>query len=196
MAGVSHALYGFDVARLQAARTAAGASVAQIARMVGVTERAVSLWLAGTRTPVPEVLPRLAAAVGSTPTGLCTVEVERLVHLRVFTGRNRAQMAAALEMGEETYRQVETTGHVGRGARARYSPQTDAWLPWEVWAAPAYRVTPERLAAATDASRAYAAQVRQERWERIRDADAAFAARYDTAVQAIRAERSGRHAPD
>ncbi|MFB7469476.1 helix-turn-helix transcriptional regulator [Kitasatospora sp. NPDC056184] len=56
--------YGFDAEKLRAARTAAGASVARIAREVGVTERAVSLYLAGSRVPRPELLPRLARAVG------------------------------------------------------------------------------------------------------------------------------------
>jgi transcriptional regulator with XRE-family HTH domain len=187
---VSTTPYGFDAAKLRAARTAAGASVARIARAVGVTERAVSLYLAGTRTPRPEALPRLAAAVGTTPAGLCTIERERLVHLRVFTGRGRAEMASVLEMAEETYRLLETTGYVGRGARARYSERADGWLAWEVWAAPAYQVTPERLEAATKASRAYWPVLRDQRWERIRKASPAFAAQYDSAVQAMRADKS------
>ncbi|WP_425556195.1 helix-turn-helix domain-containing protein [Kitasatospora nipponensis] len=91
--------YGFDATKLRAARTAAGASVARIAREVGVTERAVSLYLAGTRVPKPGLLPRLAAAVGAAPADLCTVDQERLVHLRVFSGRTRAQMAKALGHG-------------------------------------------------------------------------------------------------
>ncbi|MFF8868392.1 helix-turn-helix domain-containing protein [Streptomyces sp. NPDC015139] len=183
---MSLVLYDFDTAKLQAARTCSGVSVAQIACAVGVTERAVNLWLAGTRMPVPEVLPRLAVAVGTTPAGLCTVEAERLVHLRVFTGRTRAQMADALEMAEKTYRLLESTGCVGRGARSRYSPGAGGWLPWEAWAAPAYRVTPERLAAATEASRAFDRQAHEERWEQIREADPGLAARYDTVVHDIR----------
>lgn len=42
--------YGFDAAKLRGARTAAG-----------VTDRAMSLYLAGTRIPRSEALPRLAA---------------------------------------------------------------------------------------------------------------------------------------
>ncbi|MCZ0209602.1 helix-turn-helix transcriptional regulator [Streptomyces sp. UMAF16] len=53
--------YGFDAAKLRGARTAAGVSVARIARAVGVTDRAMSLYLAGTRIPRSAALPRLAA---------------------------------------------------------------------------------------------------------------------------------------
>ncbi|MFE7528954.1 helix-turn-helix domain-containing protein [Kitasatospora sp. NPDC057542] len=137
--------YGFDAAKLRAARAAAGVSVARIAREVGVTERAVSLYLAGTRVPKPELLPRLAAAVGVAPAGLCRVERERLVHRRVFTGRSRAQMAKALGMAEETYRQVETTGHRGRAATSRYDGRLGRYIAWDEWAPPVYGVSAERL---------------------------------------------------
>ncbi|MFD9688422.1 helix-turn-helix domain-containing protein [Kitasatospora sp. NPDC059088] len=100
--------YGFDAVKLRAARAAAGASVAWIARAVGVTERAVSLFLAGTRVPKPEVLALLAAAVGVAPADLRTIGRERLVHLRVLTGHSRAETAALLGMAEETYRLLET----------------------------------------------------------------------------------------
>ena len=46
---MSQAEYGFDAARFRSARRKAGASVARIAHEAGVTERAVSLYLAGTR---------------------------------------------------------------------------------------------------------------------------------------------------
>ncbi|MFJ8159141.1 helix-turn-helix domain-containing protein [Streptomyces sp. NPDC094468] len=85
---MSETPYWFD-----AARAAAGASVAGIARAAGVSERAVSWYLAGTRTPRPAVLARLAAAVGAEPAGLCTVGHETLAQLRVFTGCSRAAMA-------------------------------------------------------------------------------------------------------
>ncbi|MFC8454407.1 helix-turn-helix domain-containing protein [Kitasatospora sp. NPDC057223] len=48
---MSETPYGFDAAKLRAARSAAGTSVARISRAAGVSERAVSLYLAGTRTP-------------------------------------------------------------------------------------------------------------------------------------------------
>lgn len=94
-------------------------------------------------------------------------------------------------MAEETYRLLETTGYVGRGARARYSSRVDGWLAWEEWAALIYQVTPDRLMAATEASRAYWTVLRDQRWERIRKANPAFAARYGTAVQAMRKARTG-----
>ncbi len=107
----------------------------------------------GTRVPRPKVLPRLAAAVVA-PTDLCTEERERLVHLRVWSGRSRAAMAEALRMTEETCRLLEATGRLGR-AVARYERRLDCWARWEEWAAPVYGVAPQRLAAATAASREY-----------------------------------------
>ncbi|MFE0382183.1 helix-turn-helix domain-containing protein [Streptomyces inhibens] len=166
--------YGFDAARLRAARSAAGASVPRIARQARVSERAVSLYLAGSRVPRPEVLPRLAAAVGVDPAELCTVDRERLVHLRVWAGRSRATMAEALGMAEETYRMLETTGRLGR-AGARFEHRLDCWVLWPDWAAPVYGVTPERLAAATEASGEYWPVLRAERLRRICEHDPEFA---------------------
>ncbi|MGW3077892.1 helix-turn-helix domain-containing protein [Kitasatospora sp. NPDC001132] len=171
---MSTTAYGFDAAKLRAARTAVGASVARIAREVGVTERAVSLYLAGTRVPRPELLVRLAKAVGVAPADLCTVEHERLVHLRVFAGRSRAEMAARLGIAEETYRQLETTGR--RGTRARYDRARDEWLAWDDWAAPAFDTTPERLLAALRRTEEYWPVLREQRWQRIRETDPQWAA--------------------
>ncbi|MFF3733324.1 hypothetical protein ACFYXM_24155 [Streptomyces sp. NPDC002476] len=61
----------------------------------------MSLYLAEVRVPRPKLLPRLAAALDVAPSDLCTAEHERLVHLRVFTGRSRAQMANAPGVAEE-----------------------------------------------------------------------------------------------
>ncbi|MGW2825716.1 hypothetical protein ACWC24_32615 [Streptomyces sp. NPDC001443] len=55
-------------------------------------------------------------------------------------------------MAQETYRLIESTGNVGRSAHSRYSQRRGCWLSWEEWAAPAYDVTPDRLAAATAAA--------------------------------------------
>ncbi|MFE9558835.1 helix-turn-helix domain-containing protein [Streptomyces sp. NPDC006703] len=52
---MSETPYGFDAVKLRAARTAAGASVARIATAANISERAVSLYLAGSRVPRPEV---------------------------------------------------------------------------------------------------------------------------------------------
>ncbi|MER5370858.1 helix-turn-helix transcriptional regulator [Streptomyces sp. NPDC002722] len=136
MEGASETSYGFDAVKFRAARTAAGASVAGIARAVGVSERAVSFYLAGARTPRPGILPGLAAAVGTAPADLCTVEHETLAHLRIYTGRTRAEMASVLGMGEETYQHLETTGEHGRLARARYDDHEGRWIAWQEWAAP------------------------------------------------------------
>ncbi|MGY0466952.1 helix-turn-helix domain-containing protein (plasmid) [Kitasatospora sp. cg17-2] len=163
--------YGFDAARLRAARTAAGASVARIARESGVSGRAVSLYLAGSRVPRPEVLVRLADAVGARPADLCTVEHERLAHLRVFTGRSRAAMARELGMAEETYRQLETTGRRGRLASARYDDAQDRWIGWHEWAPPVFGVTEERLLAAERRTQEHWEAERAERWRRRREED-------------------------
>ncbi|MDH6711373.1 transcriptional regulator with XRE-family HTH domain [Kitasatospora sp. MAA19] len=169
--------YGFDAAKLRAARTAAGASVARIAREVGVTKRAVSLYLAGSRVPRPELLPGLAKAVGVAPADLCTIEQERLVHLRVFAGRSRAEMARALGIAGETYRQLETTGR--RGTRAHYDRARDEWIAWDDWAAPAFGTTPERLLAALRRTEEYWPMLREQRWQRIRAADPQWAAKVE-----------------
>ncbi|MFB7293598.1 helix-turn-helix domain-containing protein [Actinacidiphila glaucinigra] len=100
---MSETAYGFDAVRFRAARVAAGVSVARIVRAAGVTERAVSLYLAGSRVPRPEVLPGLAEAVGATPAELCTVEREVLAHLRVVT----AERLLAAEQHTREQRQAE-----------------------------------------------------------------------------------------
>ncbi|MFE6867681.1 hypothetical protein ACFVFS_14050 [Kitasatospora sp. NPDC057692] len=86
-----------------------------------------------------------------TPADLCTVEQEPLVHLRVFTGRSRAEMAKALGIAEETYRQLEPTGR--RGTRAHHDRARDEGIAWDDWAAPAFGTTPERLLAARESAR-------------------------------------------
>lgn len=138
--------YGFDAAKLRAARSAASVSVTRIAWAAGVTERAVSRCLAGARVPRPELLLRLAAAVGVAPCDLCTVEKERLVHLRVWTGRSRSAMAQALGMTEETYRHLETTGERALSS-SRYDGERGRWIAWQEWAAPFFGVDPGRLLA-------------------------------------------------
>ncbi|MBX7554422.1 helix-turn-helix domain-containing protein [Streptomyces sp. tea 10] len=168
---MSETEYDFDPAKLRAARAAAGASVAQIARAAGVTHRTVNLYLAGSRVPRPEVLVQLAAAVGVTPAGLCTVEHELLAHLRVFTGRSRAAMAQALGMAEETYRQLETTGHHGRLSSSRYDHAQDRWIAWQDWAAPQFSVTTERLLAAEQHTREHYSTERDKRWRQLQDPD-------------------------
>ncbi|MFF3160046.1 helix-turn-helix domain-containing protein [Streptomyces sp. NPDC057910] len=164
---MSETSYGFDAARLRAARTAAGTSVARIAQAANLSERAVSLYLAGSRVPRPHVLPRLAAAVGVAPADLCTIDRERLEHLRVWTGRSRAAMAEALGMAPETCRHLETTGERGRLSRSRYDTARDYWVLWEEWAAPLFGVTPGRLLAAADATHEHAQAQwaeRRKRW--------------------------------
>ncbi|MEV6727125.1 helix-turn-helix transcriptional regulator [Streptomyces xanthochromogenes] len=165
---MSETPYGFDAAKLRAARQAAAISVARLAQTTGISQRAVSLYLAGSRTPRPHILPRLAAAVCVAPGDLCTIDRERLEHLRVWTGRSRAAMAKALGMAPETYRHLETTGERGRLSRSRYDPAQDRWVLWEDWAAPLFGVTPARLQAAADATHEHAQAQwaeRRRRWQ-------------------------------
>ncbi|MFD7736279.1 helix-turn-helix domain-containing protein [Kitasatospora phosalacinea] len=176
---MSETSYGFDAARLRAARSAAGTSVARIAKAAQVSERAVSFYLAGTRTPRPAILPRLATAVGTTPADLCAVEHETLAHLRIYTGRTRAQMARTLGMAEETYRHLETTGERGRLARSRYDDREERWIPWQEWAAPLYAATAQRLAAAEQHTREQHRAERELRWQHLQQADPELAARIE-----------------
>ncbi|MFI5987337.1 helix-turn-helix domain-containing protein [Streptomyces sp. NPDC051555] len=176
---MSETVYGFDAARFRAARTAAGMSVARIARAARVSERAVSLYLAGSRTPRPGVLVLLAEAVGVGPGDLCAVERESLAQLRVFTGRSRAAMARELGMAEATYRELETTGIRGRLASSRYSYRQERWVPWQEWAPPKFGVTADRLATAEQHAREEHQAEREKRWQHLRKADPAFAARIE-----------------
>ncbi|MFJ3883340.1 helix-turn-helix domain-containing protein [Streptomyces sp. NPDC090077] len=176
---MSQTPYGFDAALFRAARTAAGATVPHIARTARVSERAVSLYLAGTRTPRPGVMVLLAQAVGAEPADLCTAPRETLRHLRIFTGRSRAQMGRHLGMSEATYRELENTGARGRLAGSRYSPREGRWLPWEEWAAPKFATTPDRLAAAEEHTRAEWQAERERRWQQLSEADPARAARIE-----------------
>ncbi|MFQ6146725.1 helix-turn-helix domain-containing protein [Streptomyces seoulensis] len=184
---MSETPYGFDAAKFRVARSAAGASVARIAGATGVSERAVSLYLAGARTPRPRVLGRLAAAVGVSPAELCTVEHGTLAHLRIFTGRSQAAMARELGMAEETYRQLETTGERSRLARARYSDREDRWIAWQEWVPPVFGVSAGRLAAAEEHTRQQHQAERERQWQRLRRGGPAFAARIEEAGRAARA---------
>ncbi len=161
--------YGFDRAKFRAAQAAVGVSVTRIARAAGVSERAVSRYLAGSRVPRPEVLPRLAAAVSVSPADLCTVEDERLAHLRVFTGRSRAAMAQALGMAEETYRLLETTGRRGLLSAGRYDYGQDRWTTWEEWAPSLFGVTAERLLAAERRTQEHSSAEQEQRWQQWRE---------------------------
>ncbi|MFC8454408.1 hypothetical protein [Kitasatospora sp. NPDC057223] len=133
------------------------------------------------------MLPRLAKAVGTTPDALCTVEHETLAHLRIFTGRSRAAMATELDMAEETYRQLETTGQRGRLARSLYSE--DRWITWQEWAPPKFGVAADRLAAAEQHTQEQHRAEREQRWQRLRRADPDRAAHIEELGRAGRALR-------
>lgn len=186
---MSETPYGFDPARFRAARTTARASVAWIARTAKVSERAVSLYLAGSRIPRPAVLVLLAKAVRVEPADLCAVDRETLAHLRVFTGRSRAAMGRELGMSEATYRELETTGHRGRLASSRYSYRERRWIAWQAWAPPVFGVSADRLMAAERHTREEHQAERERRWQHLRQTDPAFAARIDELGRAARALR-------
>ncbi|GAA0439321.1 helix-turn-helix transcriptional regulator [Streptomyces luteireticuli] len=125
---MSEAPYNFDCLRLRAAREARGLTVAEIGKATGTSDRAVSFYLSGQRHPRAEVLPRLAQAVGlDDPLDLCALPDggERIVHLRVRTGKSRTTVAAELGWHLETYREWETRGH----APGKMAGPRDAWEP-------------------------------------------------------------------
>ncbi|MEU3317418.1 hypothetical protein ABZ743_32735 [Streptomyces sp. NPDC006662] len=117
------------------------------------------------------MLVQLAQAVCVKPAGLCTVERETLRHLRIFTGRSKAQMGRKLGMSEATYRELENTGARGRLAASRYSPREGRWLAWEEWAAAKFAVTPDRLTAAEERTRADWQAERERRWQQLSEAE-------------------------
>ncbi|MFE7194458.1 helix-turn-helix domain-containing protein [Kitasatospora sp. NPDC057541] len=175
--------YDFDPAKLRTARTAARISVARIGHEVGVSAQTVTRYLAGTRAPELQLLPRLAEAVGVAPADLCTVEHERLrlIHLRAFTGRSGAEMAHVLGIAEETYRRWETTGR--HGLRPHYDADRDEWIEWEDRAAPAFATTPKRLRAAQLHTEAYWPLLQELRWQRTREARPEWAAMVETIAE-------------
>ncbi|MBV6698342.1 hypothetical protein [Kitasatospora aureofaciens] len=107
--------------------------------------------------PKAEVLPRLATALSVAPADLCTVDHERLVHLRVFAGHSRAEAARALGMAMETYRQLETTGQHGLAVPSHNGYQPGGYTSWEERALAAYGVPLLRSRAAV--------QHTHEHWE-------------------------------
>ncbi|MER7850917.1 hypothetical protein ABTZ03_44130 [Kitasatospora sp. NPDC096077] len=92
-------------------------------------------------------------------------------------------------MAEETYRQLETTGERGRLARGRYSHPEDRWIAWQEWAPPKFAVTAERLAAAETPAREQHRTEREQRWQRLRQADPERAARIEELARTARALR-------
>lgn len=134
---MSEVAYGYDCLRLRAARDEGKLTVAEIAAAARLSERAVSFYLAGTRRPRAEYLPRLSRAVGlDDPLDLCDVgDGERIVHLRVRVGKSRAQVARELRWHPETYREWETKGEAEgkmRGKRDQWEPMPDrpGWGRW------------------------------------------------------------------
>jgi DNA-binding XRE family transcriptional regulator len=134
---MSETTYGYDCRRLRVVRQEKGLTVAEIAAVAGLSTRAVNFYLAGSRHPRPEKLLRLAQAVGiDDPLELCDVgESERIIHLRIRVGKNRARVAKELGWHPETYREWETTGRAEgkmRGPRDTWEPDPDrpgwGWL--------------------------------------------------------------------
>ena len=61
--------------RIRAAREAAGMTQAEVAKALGVSEASIRLYELGKRKPNPEVLERIAAAVGIDVQALREIEV-------------------------------------------------------------------------------------------------------------------------
>ncbi|MFD3875352.1 hypothetical protein [Streptomyces sp. NPDC058623] len=151
---------------------------------------AARLYLAVSSTQRPRALVLLAQAVRVEPVDLCAVDRETLAHLRVFTGRSRAAMARELGMAEETYRQLDTTGNRGRLASSRYSYREERWVAEGVGTAEVRRRR-RRLAAALRHTREDHPAERERRWQRLHQADPAFAARIEELGRLGRALQDG-----
>ncbi|MEU1820286.1 helix-turn-helix domain-containing protein [Streptomyces roseifaciens] len=144
---MSEAAYGYDCLRLRAVREGEGLTVAEIAAAASLSTRAVSFYLAGTRHPRAEVLPRLARAVGlDDPLDLCDLgDGERIVHLRVRVGKSRTQVANELGWHPETFREWENTGEA---ASKMHGHRRDIWEPdpdrpgWGRWRSTPFFTSP------------------------------------------------------
>jgi transcriptional regulator with XRE-family HTH domain len=106
-------LRGFDPVRLAAARTAAGMTVGDLARLAGVGPSAVYNWESGYRTPQPDSLARVAKALGAGIDEFVTIPAEQrtLVDLRVLVGLTQPQLAARMEIS------TQALGLIERGER-------------------------------------------------------------------------------
>ncbi|MEU3498674.1 hypothetical protein ABZ747_34930 [Kitasatospora cineracea] len=148
--------YGFSPSLLRDLCSATDATVADLADAARISTGELRCHLAGEcGEPAPEVLLRLASALSALPRQLCSVTDERLIHLRVWTGRSTDAMARALRLPPHLCTLTEDTGYIGCSARVRYRRSTARWLTWQDWAAPYFGVTSERLASATETTRSH-----------------------------------------
>ena len=93
-----------DPPALRAARLSAGLTQHELARLVGVAggER-ISRWELGTSAPRPQVLPRLAEALGvATSDLLVSLEEPDLRRLRTSTGLSAREVAVRARMSVPT----------------------------------------------------------------------------------------------
>ena len=132
-----------DRAAIRRARTARNLTQHQLARILDVAggER-ISVWELGDGEPRPELLPRLAAALGVNPLALLAIDGPvDLRALRLAAGLTTAQVAAVVPVARQSVDLWET------GKRTP-SPRT-----WPALAA-VLGVTSDEVAAAVQATRA------------------------------------------
>lgn len=101
---------GFNGLRLATARLAAGLTQEQVAQALATEQTRVSEWERGAKAPRPEIVPKLAAAVGLTALDLLAPKpsMAALEDLRLAAGRTPQQVADALGISLRRYRGVET----------------------------------------------------------------------------------------
>lgn len=103
------ALRGFDPERLASERSAAGMTVGDLARLAGVGPSAIYNWESGYRTPQPDSLARVAAALDLTVEEFVRIPPDErtLVDLRVLAGLTQPQLAARIGVSTQMLGMIE-----------------------------------------------------------------------------------------
>lgn len=99
----------FSGAHLATARLTAGLTQEQLARALDTEQTRVSEWERGAKTPRPEVIPKLAAAVGLDALGFLAAGpgAASVEDLRLAVGQTPQQIASSLGVSLRRYRGVE-----------------------------------------------------------------------------------------
>lgn len=101
---------GFSGSRLAAARLAAGLTQERLAQLVKSEQTRVSEWERGVMMPRPNVMPRLAAAVGMDALEFLAADPESptLEDMRLAAGLTMQEVAEQLGVSVLRYRGVES----------------------------------------------------------------------------------------
>ena len=103
---------GFDCAALRAARHNAGSTQRQVAEVCGVTLTYLAALERGRKKPSPQLLFRLAEAVGVAPSSLLHVaEAHTLTQLRSCVGLSQKEVAERVGLTDMSYSRFERGVH-------------------------------------------------------------------------------------